>query len=78
MGGHVIGSSVAADPMGATAVAGVWVAGNVTNLAEQVIGSAAAGLRAAAAINIDLATEDAHAAVATRRAARRTTPVRTP
>ena len=43
MGGHVIGSYVAADPTGATEVPGVWVAGNVANLMEQVIGAAAAG-----------------------------------
>ena len=29
MAGHVIGTYVAADPTGATAVPGVWVAGNV-------------------------------------------------
>ncbi len=67
MAGQVIGTYVAADPTGATTVAGVWVAGNVANLSEQVIGSAAAGLKAAAAINMDLATEDAQAAVAARR-----------
>ena len=32
MNGHVIGSYVAADPTGATAVPGVWVAGNVADL----------------------------------------------
>ena len=47
--------------MGATAVPGVWVAGNVTDLRAQVIGSAAAGLIAGAAINADLIAEDTRA-----------------
>jgi thioredoxin reductase len=64
MGGHVIGSYVPADAMGATAVPGVWVAGNVTDLKAQVISSAAAGLTAGAALNADLVAEDARAAVA--------------
>ncbi|WP_329080335.1 FAD-dependent oxidoreductase [Streptosporangium sp. NBC_01469] len=67
MGGHVIGSYVAADPSGATALPGVWVAGNVTALTEQVIGAAAAGGRAAAAINADLVAEETRRAVAARR-----------
>lgn len=68
MGGQVIGSHIAADPMGATAVPGVWVAGNVTNLTEQVIGAAAAGVRAGAAINADLIAAETTQAVAARRA----------
>ncbi|MEU8038463.1 bifunctional NAD(P)/FAD-dependent oxidoreductase/class I SAM-dependent methyltransferase [Streptosporangium sp. NPDC049078] len=67
MGGHVFGSYVAADPSGATALPGVWVAGNVTALTEQVIGAAAAGGRAAAAINADLIAEETRRAVAARR-----------
>jgi len=67
MGGHVVGSHVAADPSGATALPGVWVAGNVTALTEQVIGAAAAGGRAAAAINADLVAEETRRAVAARR-----------
>jgi thioredoxin reductase len=63
MGEHVLGSYVPADPMGATAVPGVWVAGNVTDLKAQVIGSAAGGLTAAAAVNADLVAEDARIAV---------------
>jgi thioredoxin reductase len=62
-GDHVLGTHVPADPMGATSVPGVWVAGNVTNPMETVIGAAAAGFRAAAAINLSLATEDAESAV---------------
>jgi thioredoxin reductase len=61
--GHVIGSYVAADPTGATEIPGVWVAGNVAALMEQVIGSAAAGVRAGAAINADLIAEEARRAV---------------
>ena len=48
----------------ATAIPGVWVAGNVTNPMEQLIGAAAAGVRAAAAINLDLIDEETEAAVA--------------
>lgn len=62
--GHVIGTYVPADPTGATAVPGVWVAGNVTDLRAQVISSAAAGLNAAAAVNSDLIAEDTRIAVA--------------
>ncbi|MFC9428730.1 NAD(P)/FAD-dependent oxidoreductase [Streptomyces sp. NPDC056987] len=67
MAGHVVGSAVPADPSGATAVPGVWVAGNVTNLAEVVIGAAAAGVRAASMINADLIEEETARAVAARR-----------
>jgi thioredoxin reductase (NADPH) len=63
----VVGTYVPADAMGATAVPGGWVAGNVAALQAQVIGSAAAGLNAGAAINADLVAEDARAAVAAAR-----------
>ncbi|ONK15077.1 NAD(P)/FAD-dependent oxidoreductase [Streptomyces sp. MP131-18] len=66
--GHVIGSHVAADPMGATEVPGVWVAGNVANVTQQVIGAADAGVRAGAAINADLIDEETRRAVAAHRA----------
>jgi thioredoxin reductase/SAM-dependent methyltransferase len=69
MNGHVVGSYVAADPTGATAVAGVWVAGNVADLRAQVISSAAAGLSTAAALNADLIAEDVRLAVEARRLA---------
>jgi thioredoxin reductase len=62
--GAVMGSYVPADPMGATAVPGVWVAGNVANLQAQVIAAAAGGLNAGAAINADLIAEDTRLAVA--------------
>ena len=68
--GAVIGTAVPADPTGATAVPGVWVAGNVTTLQAQVISAAAAGLTAGAAINADLIAEDTRVAVATSRAER--------
>jgi thioredoxin reductase len=62
-GDHVAGTRIEADPTGATAVPGVWVAGNGAEIQAQVITSAAAGLTAAAAINFDLVLEDArHAA----------------
>ncbi|MFD6424046.1 FAD-dependent oxidoreductase [Streptomyces sp. NPDC060198] len=67
MGGRVLGTYIAADPAGATEVPGVWVAGNVTNPMEQVVGAAAAGLKAAAALNADLVTEDTRLAVEARR-----------
>jgi len=65
--GTVVGTFVPADPTGATAVPGIWVAGNVTALMAQVIGSAAAGLMAGAAINGDLVMDDTRRAVAAAR-----------
>ncbi|MEV8635358.1 NAD(P)/FAD-dependent oxidoreductase [Streptosporangium sp. NPDC051023] len=67
MGGHVIGSRIAADAMGATAVPGVWVAGNVANPIDQVVAAAASGTRAAAAVNADLIAEETRQAVTARR-----------
>ena len=69
VGEHALGSVVPADASGATAVPGVWVAGNVADLPAQVISAAAAGLTAAAALNADLIGEDTRAAVAASRAA---------
>jgi thioredoxin reductase len=66
MNGHVVGSYVPADPTGATAVPGVWVAGNVADLRAQVISSAAAGLNTAAMLNADLIADDVRRAVAAR------------
>ncbi|MFH9610909.1 NAD(P)/FAD-dependent oxidoreductase [Streptomyces sp. NPDC017448] len=63
MFGQVAGGYVAADPQGATAVAGVFAAGNVTSVTETVIGSAAGGLRAAAGLNLDLIREDTQRAM---------------
>ena len=55
---HPMGEYIAADANGLTAVPGVWVAGNVTNLAAQVGAAAAAGALAGAHINADLVAED--------------------
>ncbi|MBT2413294.1 NAD(P)/FAD-dependent oxidoreductase [Streptomyces sp. ISL-12] len=63
MFGQVAGSFVAAGPQGATSVAGVFAAGNVTSVTETAIGSAAAGLKAAAGLNLDLITEDTQRAM---------------
>jgi thioredoxin reductase len=59
-----VGEYIAADRTGLTAVPGVWVAGNVTELSAQVGGAAAAGAMAGAVINADLVTEDAQRAIA--------------
>jgi thioredoxin reductase (NADPH) len=68
MRGHVVGSAVpTVDPTGATAVPGVWVAGNLSDMSAQVVVSAAAGMRAGAMINADLVMEDARRAVAAHR-----------
>ncbi|MGC9669472.1 FAD-dependent oxidoreductase [Planosporangium sp. 12N6] len=61
--GYVIGRQIPADPTGATAVPGVWVAGNVADVRAQVIAAAAAGVTAGAAINADLVAEDTRDAV---------------
>jgi thioredoxin reductase len=53
-----IGTRIPADPTGATAVPGVWVAGNVTDPMGQVISSAAAGLMAGARLNAELLQAD--------------------
>ncbi|MFC6085639.1 NAD(P)/FAD-dependent oxidoreductase [Sphaerisporangium aureirubrum] len=68
LGDHVIGTHIPADPTGATTVPGVWVAGNLADPLEQVIGAAWSGVRAAAAINSALITADTHHAVTTHRA----------
>jgi thioredoxin reductase len=62
--GQVAGSHVVSNPQGATSVAGVYAAGNITSLTETVIGAASAGLKAAAAVNLDLITEDTQRAIA--------------
>ncbi|TFV62473.1 UNVERIFIED_ORG: methyltransferase domain-containing protein [Bacillus sp. AZ43] len=68
MMGVEVGSYIAAEPnTGATAVPGVHVAGNVTELHAQVIGSAATAVKVAAAINADLNAEDTRIAVQQRR-----------
>jgi thioredoxin reductase len=64
-----IGTSIPADPLGATSVAGVWVAGNVADVRGQVVHAAAAGTWTGAAINADLVAEDTARAVEARRGA---------
>jgi SAM-dependent methyltransferase len=63
LNGHLIGRQIPADPTGATATPGVWVAGNVTDLRAQVISAAAAGLNAGAMINTDLIAAETRDAV---------------
>jgi hypothetical protein len=62
-----VGSRIEVDATGATAVSGVWVAGNLADVQAQVITSAASGLVAGAAINADLITEETRRAVDARR-----------
>ncbi|PVZ12942.1 NAD(P)/FAD-dependent oxidoreductase [Actinomycetospora cinnamomea] len=66
---HALGGRYVAtvDPTGRTAVPGVWVAGNVTDLSAQVVGAAAEGTLAGARINADLVEEDIARAVARHR-----------
>ena len=62
-----MGEHLPADPTGRTAVPGVWVAGNVTDLSAQVGAAAAAGATAGAQVNYDLVVEDTARAVAAAR-----------
>lgn len=63
-----MGEYVPADPMGRTEVPGVWVAGNVTDIAAQVGAAAAGGAMAGAQINADLVMAETRDAVAAHRA----------
>jgi thioredoxin reductase len=63
-----LGDHLPVDATGSTNVAGVWAAGNVTDLSAQVGGSAAAGAFAGMQINADLVTEEAELALSARRA----------
>jgi thioredoxin reductase len=65
IGEYAVGTYIESDPAGATVVPGVWVAGNLANIQAQVITSAAAGLTAGAAINLDLALSEAGQAAGT-------------
>lgn len=58
-----LGEHIEVDGSGQTQVPGVWAAGNVTDLAAQVGGSAAAGAWAAARINADLVEEETRTAL---------------
>jgi thioredoxin reductase/SAM-dependent methyltransferase len=57
-----MGAAIEADPMGATTTPGVWVAGNVTDIAANVVMAAAGGARAAGAIHADLLAAELRAA----------------
>ena len=58
-----MGVHLPADPAGRSGVPGVWVAGNVTDLAAQVGAAASSGAFAGAQVNADLVAEDARRAV---------------
>jgi len=62
------GSCLETDESGRTACPGVWAAGNAVDVSAQVMTAAAAGLRAASAINADLVLADTRQAVAAARA----------
>ena len=49
---------VRVDPSGLTSVPGVWAVGNVTDFAVQVVTAAAAGAKAAIAVNMDLIEDE--------------------
>ena len=66
-----MGEHIAADPTGRTEVPGVWVAGNVADIAATVPGSVASGTLAGAHLNADLIAEETERAVAARRGASR-------
>ena len=65
------GLHIPVDATGRTAVDGIWAAGNVTDLAAQVGGAAAAGASAAIQINADLVAEDTRRAVSSARGSNR-------
>lgn len=58
------GDYLPSDPVGRSEVAGVWLAGNVTDPFAQVGAAASAGAMAGAQMNADLITEETAAAVA--------------
>jgi thioredoxin reductase len=59
-----VGDRVPSETAGQTAVPGVWVAGNVTDMSAQVGAAAAQGALAGAHINADLVAEETRDAVA--------------
>jgi thioredoxin reductase len=70
IGGTPVGEYVPSEQGGATAVPGVYVAGNVTDVTATLIGAAGAGVQAAVALNTDLIAEDVRDAVRAHRARR--------
>ena len=67
MGDFVFGAYAVAEPTGATAVPGLYTAGNVSTIQAQVSTSAAGGLMTGAFVNAQLIEEEAAHAVAERR-----------
>lgn len=59
-----VGEAIETDNRGLTSVPGIYAAGNVTDVSHQVLQAAADGSRVGAAINADLADEDAALALA--------------
>jgi thioredoxin reductase len=57
--GHRFGTHLPSGPGGATTVAGIYAAGNVTDPMATVIAAAAAGVSTAGMLNMDLVMEDA-------------------
>ncbi|TLM75540.1 NAD(P)/FAD-dependent oxidoreductase [Pseudarthrobacter sp. NamB4] len=70
------GTRLQTDESGLTQCPGVWAAGNATDVSAQVMTAAAAGLKAAAAINADLVLEDTRQAVELARAGTTAIPAR--
>jgi len=68
IGEHVVGTRIESDATGATAVPGVWIAGNLADVQAHVITAAAAGHTAGAAINLDLVGAEARSAAPLARA----------
>ena len=64
LGGAALGTTFEASPTGQTAVAGVWAAGNVVDIAGSVANVVGAGYLAGAMINADLVNDDTDRAVA--------------
>ncbi|WP_433341128.1 NAD(P)/FAD-dependent oxidoreductase [Streptomyces sp. CA-253872] len=63
-----MGIHIPAEPTGRTTVPGLWIAGNACDLAAQVGSSAAAGVMAAAQLNMELVEADTDRAVRAHRA----------
>lgn len=61
---HPAGAFIESDAFGRSAVPGVWVAGNASDLSAQVSAAAADGARAGQHVNADLVMEDVDRAVA--------------
>ncbi len=64
---HPAGQFIATGPMGRTPIAGVWAAGNTSDLGATVTAASAAGIATATGINADLVADDAATAVRTAR-----------